>query len=65
MGTPENFTTLAAAAHIGLAPRTLERWRLIRQGPPYRKIGRRVVCPRASLDEWAESQTVTPEGAEK
>jgi len=64
MDTPENFTTAAAADHLGLARRTLERWRLIHQGPPYRKLGRRVVYPRAELDEWAIAKTVTPEQAD-
>lgn len=64
MDMPENLTTQAAADHLGLARRTLERWRLVRQGPPYRKLGRRVVYPRDALEEWASAQTVMPEQAD-
>lgn len=31
------------ARRWSLSPRTLERWRWLRQGPPYLKIGGRVV----------------------
>ncbi len=60
MDTLTNFTTQGAADYLGLARRTLERWRLVRLGPPYRKLGTRVVYTRAALDEWCRANTVTP-----
>lgn len=48
----------AAAQHLGLQnPRTLANWRLRRCGPPFVRLGQRLVRYRlADLDHWAESQ---------
>ena len=37
------LTTVQAAEHLGLSPRTLEDWRVRGGGPPYRKLGRKAV----------------------
>lgn len=42
-----------AADFLRLSPRTLEKLRVIGGGPPYRKLGRRVVYALADLEEWA------------
>ena len=47
--------TRAAALYLGLSPRTLEKWRLIGQGPPYTKRGRRCLYRLEDLDSWAEA----------
>lgn len=49
--------TDAAAAYCGLSPRTLEKLRLVGDGPPYyRPPGRRfVVYDPADLDRWMRS----------
>ena len=47
--------TQAAALYLGLSPRTLEKWRLTGQGPPYTKSGRRCVYRLEDLDVWAEA----------
>ncbi|MBF0183717.1 MAG: helix-turn-helix domain-containing protein [Magnetococcales bacterium] len=47
-----------AAAHIGLAPPTLEKMRFRGDGPAYSKIGRVVVYDRDLLDEWVTSRTI-------
>ncbi len=65
MDTPRNLSTRAAADYLGLAQRTIERWRLVHEGPTYLKLGRRVLYPRAALDEWCRANTVTPEAADK
>jgi hypothetical protein len=46
-------STDAAAAHLGISSRTLEKWRLTGDGPPYIKLGRRVVYDLQDLDAWA------------
>lgn len=46
-----------AAAHLGLAPQTLAKWRCAGGGPPFRKLGRRAVRYRlADLDSFASRQ---------
>ncbi|GBE07063.1 MAG TPA: DNA-binding protein [Phycisphaerales bacterium] len=46
--------TKAAAGKLGISPRTLERWRLIGEGPDYCKFGSRVMYPDTALDEYAQ-----------
>lgn len=45
---------------LRLSERTLERWRLSRQGPPFLKFGRRVVYEVEALERWAASNEVRP-----
>ncbi len=44
--------TLAAAAYLALSPATLETLRSRGGGPPFVKLGRRVVYRREELDQW-------------
>lgn len=46
------LTTRQAARYVELSPKTLETMRTRGGGPPYVKIGRRVVYRRADLDAW-------------
>ena len=39
-----------------LSPRTLERWRWLKAGPPYLKIGGRVVYRLADVEVYERSQ---------
>jgi len=41
-----------AAAYLGLSPKTLETLRTRGGGPPFLKLGRRVVYRKADLDTW-------------
>jgi hypothetical protein len=47
-------STRTAALYLGLSPRTLEKWRLLGQGPSYVKRGRRCLYRLEDLDAWAE-----------
>jgi predicted DNA-binding transcriptional regulator AlpA len=47
--------TPGAAAFCGMATRTFEKWRLTGQGPPYRKLGTRVVYLVDELIEWMDA----------
>jgi len=49
-------TQREAAAVLRLSDRTLERWRVSGDGPPFVKAGRRVLYPSTSLDEWIASR---------
>jgi predicted DNA-binding transcriptional regulator AlpA len=45
-----------AAAYLGIAPSTLAKMRLRGDGPPYYKVGPRVVVYRPSdLEDWLEA----------
>jgi excisionase family DNA binding protein len=46
------LTTPQAARHLGLSPATLETLRTRGGGPPFVKLGRRVVYRREDLDIW-------------
>jgi hypothetical protein len=45
MNTPElhHFNQVQLARRWSISPRTLERWRWLRQGPAYLRIGGRIV----------------------
>ena len=47
------LTTEQAAAHVGLSPRTLERYRVRGGGPPFLSYCNRVHYLRSDLDDWA------------
>jgi len=49
------LTTADAAARLGLAPRTLERWRWAGRGPAFRKFGGCIRYALADLDAWADA----------
>lgn len=54
----------SAAARLAVSRAALRSWRSQRTGPPFAKLGRRVVYPLAGLQEFLERNTVseTPEG---
>ena len=56
--------TARAADHLGLSPRTLEKWRTAGGGPPFVKLGRRVAYRQADLDAWVASQLRTSTSVE-
>lgn len=45
---------------LGLSVRTLQRWRWQGKGPPYLKLGGRVVYRLADVEEWEERNKQTP-----
>ena len=55
----QRLRTPGAADHCGVAPRTLEKLRVIGGGPPYFKRGRSVIYDTADLDEWLTARRRT------
>ncbi|MBE0658274.1 MAG: helix-turn-helix domain-containing protein [Bryobacteraceae bacterium] len=53
---PEYLKDTAAARLINISVASLRRWRLLRQGPPFRKIGSAVRYPRTELLAWVAHQ---------
>ena len=54
------LSTRKAAALLTLSPRTLDRFRSSGSGPPYLRLGSRIVYTRDDLLEWAWSKRETP-----
>ena len=52
--SPKRLRTPEAASHVGLASKTLEKWRVTGDGPPFIKLGRAVVYDVRDLDEWLD-----------
>jgi excisionase family DNA binding protein len=59
--TARLLTEDEAAERLGIQPRTLQGWRVLRRGPRYRKVGRLVRYAEADLLSWLESR---PAGGE-
>jgi hypothetical protein len=55
---PQRYlTNEEAAEYLRLSPRTLEKQRVIGNGPKFRKFGRRVMYAMADLDGWAAERS--------
>lgn len=55
----------AMAARLGVSRRTLQRWRAEGGGPPYVRLGPRLVAyDEAASDAWAASRTFASRAAE-
>jgi excisionase family DNA binding protein len=50
------MTREALAAQIGVSATTLQRWANRRHGPPYVRIGRKVLYRTAAVQEWLVSR---------
>ena len=49
------------AEFLRVAKITLDMWRSAKTGPPYVRVGRRVLYRLADLREWVAARQVTPE----
>ncbi len=56
LSDPGAYTTPVAAEYLGLSPATLETLRSRGGGPPFVKLGRRVVYRQVDLDRWLEER---------
>jgi hypothetical protein len=52
----EFFTKGELATELGRNQRTLDRWDLLRTGPPRTYVGRKVLYRRASVQKWLAAQ---------
>lgn len=60
MTTPHLLREIDAAAYLGLAPKTLARWRWAGKGPAFHKIGSAVRYSVLELDSFISSGAVAP-----
>ena len=56
----QNLLPAEAARFLRVSGRTLIRWRMQRIGPPWTRVGNKVLYQRKDLDRWLESQRVLP-----
>ncbi len=52
----EFLTKEELAAELRRNPRTLDRWDVLRTGPPRTHVGRKVLYRRASVQKWLAAQ---------
>ena len=50
------------AKKIHHSPRTLERWRMTGDGPPYVKLGRKCLYQLSAVEEWLAARTIAHAG---
>lgn len=62
MATQENLLPEEAAEYLRVTTRTLIRWRNRRVGPPWLRVGGRVLYRRCDLDTWLGEQRCEPVG---
>jgi len=57
----EYLTPKQVAELLSISPETLQNWRVKRQGPTFKKLGRgrtaKVLYTRQDVDAWVESMT--------
>ena len=49
--------TKKLAEILGLSPRTLEYWRMVGTGPPFVKLGSRVIYDLDAVSDWIRSRS--------
>lgn len=58
---PGGLPSVAAAAYIGVAPKTLSNWRALGEGPPYVRLGKshaRIVYRITDLDRYLAERVI-------
>jgi hypothetical protein len=58
----DRFDQNNAAQYLGVSTFTLEKWRSLKKGPPYLKVGHFVRYTKQDLDNWVEAHRVVPGG---
>lgn len=57
------MTETELEAKLGVDIRTIQRWRLTGEGPPYVKVGRGVRYRPEAVERWLDENTRQPKGA--
>jgi predicted DNA-binding transcriptional regulator AlpA len=60
MHQKEQLDQSNAAAYLGVSTATLEKWRSLKKGPAYFKLGHFVRYTQSDLDGWIASRRVDP-----
>ncbi len=59
MQNKERFDQNFAAQYLDISTATLEKWRSLKKGPAYLKVGHFVRYTKEDIDTWNESNRVT------
>lgn len=59
--TQQTITSRQAAEILNRSPVTLERWRRLRQGPPFLRVCGRVLYRSDDIARWLDKQVQEPE----
>ncbi len=62
---PDWLTSDAFAEWLGLRPQTIRKWRVRGEGPPYVRLGCRVLYRRSDVEPWLEKRTYKHTSEEK
>jgi hypothetical protein len=54
------MTIQQLAAELDMAVISLATWRMRQKGPPYVKVGRKILYSRTTVKDWIASQVHTP-----
>ena len=65
MNTSVRLDETQAAAYLGLARKTLQKRRFLRQDPVYLKLGRKVMYDSADLDDFLAAHRVNAAAAKE
>jgi hypothetical protein len=61
----KHLTQEALARRWNISPRTLERWRWLRKGPPYLRIGGRIVYRLVDIEAFEAARLQSAVGSEE
>jgi hypothetical protein len=59
-GSPSTFPEAETAEELNVSLRTLRKWRQLRVGPPYAKVGRQVHYSDEGRTAWLKANEVQP-----
>lgn len=54
------LTASEMAKELGLHPSTLAKWRMVRRGPPFVRMGKRIMYSIVSFRIWLDTCEVVP-----
>jgi hypothetical protein len=64
-GGRDLLTETGVKLRFGIAPRSLQRWRLTGEGPPYVRVGeRRILYRVVDIERWLDERTFSSAAAE-
>jgi hypothetical protein len=61
--TTKHLNQIELSRRWALSPRTLERWRWAKKGPPFLKLGGRIVYELAEIEAFEKTRRRMPEVA--
>lgn len=54
------LTSERLAERLGVHPSTLAKWRMARSGPPFVRVGKRIMYSLSSVESWMQANEQQP-----